>query len=60
MKAIVIDKNEQSRETILSILKNIQNIELLNNFENFSDELNYTNLDIIIFDINSKNIFCLR
>lgn len=55
MKTVVIDENKQSRELILNILKNIQNIDIVSDFETFSDEINYNNVDLVIFDINSKN-----
>ena len=55
MKTIVIDENNQSKEFLFNILKNIENIETIGSFEDFSENINYKELDLIIFDINSKN-----
>jgi len=56
MKTIVIDKNAQSKELILNGLKNIENIEIIGSYEDFNcEEINYQDLNLIIFDIDSKN-----
>lgn len=55
MNAIIIEENNQSKELILNILKNIQDINLLNAFDNFSNDINYNDVDLIIFNITSKN-----
>ena len=60
MKTIVIDKNQQSQENILNYLKNISNIDLIEAYENFSQIKDYTEVDLIIFDIDSKNIEILN
>ena len=56
MKTLIIDKNPQSRESTINCLKNIENIELINSLDDFqSDDINYNEINLIIFDINSKN-----
>lgn len=56
MKTIVIDENIQSKELLINNLKNIENIEIIGNFDNFnSDEINFSCAELILFDINSKN-----
>ena len=55
MKTIVIDKNIQSRELVLNNLKNIEAIEVVNGFNSFLDEIDFSEIDLIIFDIDSKN-----
>lgn len=56
MKTIVIDANLQSKELLINNLKNIANIEILGEFENFNlCEIDFSNIDLILFDINSKN-----
>lgn len=56
MKTLIIDKNPQSRESTINCLKNIQDIELVNSLDDFhSDDINYNEINLIIFDIDSKN-----
>lgn len=56
MKTIVIDENIQSKELLINNLKNIENVEIIGNFDNFnSDEINFSCAELILFDINSKN-----
>ncbi|MBQ4646160.1 MAG: AAA family ATPase [Candidatus Gastranaerophilales bacterium] len=55
MKAIIIDKNEQSREIVLNILKNIENTKETHSFENFPKDFDYGEIDLVVFDIDSKN-----
>ena len=55
MKAIIIDKNEQSREIVLNILKNIENTKEAHSFEDFPKDFDYGEIDLIVFDIDSKN-----
>lgn len=55
MKTIVIDKNAQSRKLILNNLENIENVEILGEFDEFSSEINFKDVNLVIFDIDSKN-----
>lgn len=55
MKTIVIDKNIQSRKLILNNLENIENIEISGEFDEFSSEINFKDINLVIFDIDSKN-----
>lgn len=56
INVIVIDSNIQSKELLINNLKSIENIDLINSFENFNDEINFDNINLVIFDINSKNL----
>ena len=56
INTIVIDSNIQSKELLINNLKSIENIDLINSFENFNDEINFDNINLVIFDINSKNL----
>lgn len=56
MKTLVIDENLQSRELLINNLKNIKNIEILGEFESFNlGNIDFSTIDLILFDINSKN-----
>lgn len=56
IKTIVADSNIQSRELLINHLKNIENIELSGYFDNiFSIDADFKSIDLIIFDINSKD-----
>lgn len=55
IKTVIIDKNIQSLELLENNLKNINDIELLGKYENLSDINNLSEIDLIIFDINSKD-----
>lgn len=55
MKTVIIDKNQQSRELLENILKNIENIELKGSFDDFNSDINYKELNLILFDIVSKD-----
>ncbi len=56
IKTIVTDDNIQSRELLINHLKNIQNVEIMNVFDNlFSIDAELKNIDLIIFNINSKD-----
>ena len=55
MKTIIIDENIQSKELTLNILKSIQDVEITGQYDSFNNEINYNAIDLIVFDINSKN-----
>ena len=54
MKTILIDKNTQSKEVIFNILKNIKNIDIIGTYDYFNEDINFDELNLVIFDINSK------
>ena len=55
IKTIVADSNIQSRELLIHNLKSIENVDVKDVFDNiFSIDYDLKNVDLIIFDINSK------
>ena len=55
VKIIVADSNIQSRELLVHNLKSIENVDVKDVFDNiFSIDYDLKNIDLIIFDINSK------
>ena len=56
IKTVIIDKTNNSKETISAFLKNIDDIEFLASFNEFKDfNLNPREVDLIIFDVDLKN-----
>ena len=56
IKTVIIDKTNNSKETISAFLKNIDDIEFLASFNEFKDfNLNPRDVDLIIFDVDLKN-----
>ena len=56
IKTVIIDKTNNSKETISAFLKNIDDIEFLASFDKFKDfNLNPREVDLIIFDVDLKN-----
>ena len=56
IKVVIIDSNIQSRELLINHFKNIQNTEVVAEFDNiFSVDFDLKTVDLIIFDINSKD-----
>ena len=52
IKTVIIDKTNNSKETISAFLKNIDDIEFLASFNEFKDfNLNPREVDLIIFDV---------
>ncbi len=54
MKTIIIDKNIQSREALLSSLKNVSCVEVIQACDVFDEVNNVDDVDLILFDINSN------
>lgn len=52
-KIVVVDKNIQSRENLEANLKNIENVEIIGLYDDFSQFEN--NADLILFDVDSRN-----
>lgn len=55
INTILIEENEQSRELLKNNLNLIENINLIDCFKEFSEKINFNNINLVIFDINSKN-----
>ena len=58
IKTILIENNENSKKMISSYLKNIENIDFICSFDDFNslNNENLKDIDLVIFDINSKNL----
>ncbi|MBQ9149752.1 AAA family ATPase [bacterium] len=54
IKTIIVDKNIQSLELLKNNLKNIQNISVVECYQNVFEIRQVENVDLILFDINSK------
>lgn len=54
IKTVIVDKNQQSLELLESNLKNIKNVEIINKYENIAEIDNAEGIDLIIFDITTK------
>lgn len=56
IKTIIIDKSKTSADVILSFLKDIEGIEVINSIETITCDID-KDVDLIIFDISSKDSF---
>lgn len=58
IKTILIENNENSKKMISSYLKNIENIDFICSFDDFNslNNENLKDIDLVVFDINSKNL----
>ncbi len=57
IKTIVVDKTENSKEVISSFLKNIDGVEFLSSFDDFTQiSFSPKDVDLVIFDVNSNNL----
>ncbi len=54
IRAVIIDKNKNSRDSISSLLNEIGGINLVFCYEDFDSLKNTEEIDLVIFDINSK------
>ena len=56
INTVVIDEQNNSKELMFSFLKNIENINVVNGFDDFNlENINLKEIDLIIFDIKSSN-----
>lgn len=54
INVVIIDSNIQSRELLKNNLSLIENVNIVECCEKFDDSINFENINLVVFDINSK------
>jgi len=54
INVVVIDSNIQSRELLKNNLNSIENINVVKCYEKFDDNINFENINLVVFDVNSS------